>query len=225
MIHRPAAGTGRLIALTGAGLGAVTASLVLVLSARTPTLTVLVALLLIVPLLVGGGVNRWFTRRWTRMPASRKGSTQRPARDTHESHPPSHAPFPSTPPHPTCVAQLREDRHSAVPADVAEAEPLAIAVPVPGGAWWNRTREYDIGPGGSARRPSPQPSRPLSSYTASARLVQCPCCASFKLQLILRPPIFDFGCLSCGHRWSWQRGAMWPRTVLRPFRPDDPQGE
>lgn len=99
-----------------------------------------------------------------------------------------------------------------------DAEPVPVAIAVPGGAWWQAA--------GDRRQAAPHAAPPrraapsLSSYAPATRLVQCPGCGGFRVALELRPPRFHFGCLGCGHRWTWRRGDPWPKTTLQPGHND-----
>jgi hypothetical protein len=48
------------------------------------------------------------------------------------------------------------------------------------------------------------------------RVVQCPSCGDFGVDLYRTPPSFVFTCRRCDHRWQWAPGQPWPATVVRP---------
>jgi hypothetical protein len=56
---------------------------------------------------------------------------------------------------------------------------------------------------------------PISAAGAS-RVVQCPRCGEFAVEVGLRAPGFAFRCHCCGHEWRWAPGASWPVSVVRP---------
>ncbi|MGB6162997.1 MAG: hypothetical protein WCF33_18925 [Pseudonocardiaceae bacterium] len=75
-----------------------------------------------------------------------------------------------------------------------------------------------------ARPQHPMTNRPsvpdLSSYVESARIVQCPHCGGFWIDIAHSSPGYTFGCHSCGKKWDWQLGKPWPATIKISRRPD-----
>ena len=79
-------------------------------------------------------------------------------------------------------------------------------------------------------RPAPVPSLPIATAAVSVRdgrrlpipaagttrVVQCPRCGDFAVEVGPRAPGFAFHCDSCGHEWRWVPGAAWPVSVVRP---------
>jgi hypothetical protein len=72
------------------------------------------------------------------------------------------------------------------------------------------------------RQPSARPQRPetnrpsvpdLSSYVESARIVQCPHCGGFWIDVAHSSSGYTFGCHSCEEKWDWQPGEPWPATI------------
>lgn len=68
-----------------------------------------------------------------------------------------------------------------------------------------------------ARPQRPETNRPsvpdLSSYVESARIVQCPHCGGFWIDVAHSSSGYTFGCHSCGKKWDWQPGEAWPATI------------
>jgi hypothetical protein len=63
--------------------------------------------------------------------------------------------------------------------------------------------------------------------SAVRRIVQCPRCGDFGIELHRGPASFAFTCRRCAHAWQWRPGRPWPATVVRPPRaerdfPPDP---
>ncbi len=79
-------------------------------------------------------------------------------------------------------------------------------------------------------RPEPEPSLPIAiaavsvrdgrrlpmPATGTTRVVQCPRCGDFAVDVGPRGPGFAFRCHCCGHEWRWAPGAAWPVSVVRP---------
>ncbi|MEX5716970.1 hypothetical protein [Geodermatophilus maliterrae] len=51
---------------------------------------------------------------------------------------------------------------------------------------------------------------------AVRRVVQCPGCGDFGVDLRRQAAVFAFTCRRCAHTWQWSRGSPWPATVVRP---------
>jgi hypothetical protein len=68
-----------------------------------------------------------------------------------------------------------------------------------------------------ARPQHPQANRPsvpdLSSYVESARIVQCPYCGDFWIDVAHSSSGYTFGCHSCGEKWDWRPSEPWPATI------------
>jgi hypothetical protein len=71
--------------------------------------------------------------------------------------------------------------------------PVSVAVPVRGGEW-----------------------RQVAAAVAASRVVQCPRCGDFGVEISTQQPGFAFRCHRCGDRWRWKPGAPWPVSVIRP---------
>jgi hypothetical protein len=50
----------------------------------------------------------------------------------------------------------------------------------------------------------------------ATRVVQCPWCGDFGVDVSQQQPGFAFACRRCGHQWRWQAGEAWPVSVVRP---------
>ena len=79
-------------------------------------------------------------------------------------------------------------------------------------------------------QPAPEPSLPIATAAVSVRdgrrlpvpaagttrVVQCPRCGDFAVEVGPRAPGFAFRCRCCGHEWRWAPGVAWPVSVVRP---------
>jgi hypothetical protein len=82
-----------------------------------------------------------------------------------------------------------------------------------GELWWGR--QPATGQTHPASRPleRPQP-LDLTGYLDSARVVQCPRCGAFRIDVWHQGGGFAFHCQVDGHQWEWQPGTGWPPTVV-----------
>ena len=98
--------------------------------------------------------------------------------------------------------------------------PVSAAIPVRGGAWWRpatagaRTRHPQAA--APAQDPPVTSLADLPDYSSTTRVVQCPRCGDFRVDVGQREPGFAFTCKRCGHHWRWEPGSAWPTTVVRP---------
>ncbi|WP_322750201.1 MULTISPECIES: hypothetical protein [unclassified Frankia] len=82
----------------------------------------------------------------------------------------------------------------------------------PAGQWWNRDAPPAAAPAATApARPAP---RDLGELRDSARVVQCPRCGAFRLDVRHAGAGYAFHCRVDGHEWTWQPGAAWPVVVV-----------
>ncbi|MBV9142201.1 MAG: hypothetical protein JO115_15025 [Pseudonocardiales bacterium] len=108
-------------------------------------------------------------------------------------------------------------RNSVQPLPVAPppTERGTVVLPVrPDVGWWSETSVA------GARRDQPKalsaPPLDLSGYVESGRVVQCPNCASFRINVRHVDVGYAFSCHRCGHTWDWQSNISnmpWPKTV------------
>jgi hypothetical protein len=56
------------------------------------------------------------------------------------------------------------------------------------------------------------------------RVVQCPRCGDFGVDVSSANQSFSFACRSCHHTWTWRSGRPWPATVVRPSAAKDRTG-
>jgi hypothetical protein len=119
---------------------------------------------------------------------------------------------PATPSRSRAASGPGGDR-AGVPAEEGR-QPANVAVPVPSGAWWHDTAKSPE----AERAPAPTELPPLDRLdpAASVRIVQCPRCGDFLVDLTHQHPGFAFGCRRCQHRWQWTPGTAWPVSVVRP---------
>jgi hypothetical protein len=80
-----------------------------------------------------------------------------------------------------------------------------------GGEWWSATSPAMAGC--NQRETAGAPPLDLSGYVESARVVQCPSCASFRINVRHVDAGYSFSCQRCGHKWDWQSNTPWPKTI------------
>jgi hypothetical protein len=96
--------------------------------------------------------------------------------------------------------------------DAVDANPGA-------GGWWNRQLDLPGAPAGTQEPDAPiRPAPELDSYTQDALVVQCPNCAEFRVDVERSGDAYEFGCPSCGWRWTWRPGDAWPGINVSPRR-------
>jgi len=97
--------------------------------------------------------------------------------------------------------------------------PVSVAVPVPGGTWWEAAASDDARVPATASSPARnQPVVPALDIADAekTRVVQCPRCGDFGVDVLHHDPGFAFTCTHCDHHWRWGRGSAWPVAVVRP---------
>ena len=114
-------------------------------------------------------------------------------------------------------AEAPAERRAEPPVEVARAvlpiqdpvrDPAADAGTV---SSWSPQRQPPARP---QRSEINRPSVPdLSSYVESARIVQCPHCGCFQIDVAHSSSGYTFGCHSCGKKWDWQPSEPWPATI------------
>jgi hypothetical protein len=116
---------------------------------------------------------------------------------------PQRRPAPQPTPQPTPPAQ------QATARIVLDADP-----PSGGGQWWTQTGTAPRATSnGDTPRPAAQP-RDLAGYVDTARVVQCPRCGSFQIDVTRLAAGYSFRCRTDEHAWQWQPGRAWPATVV-----------
>jgi hypothetical protein len=126
-------------------------------------------------------------------------------------------------PIPTMAPSPRWTRPAPVPEPPADpgTPALSAAVPVRGGEWW----QFAAASGGTAGRADARPAGSgdsggstldLSGTTDTTRVVQCPRCGDFGVDVSQQQPGFAFRCRRCDNQWRWGPGAAWPVSVVRP---------
>lgn len=80
-----------------------------------------------------------------------------------------------------------------------------------GSEWWSTTSPAAAG----RHQPESASAAPLdlSDYVESARVVQCPNCANFRINVRHVDVGYSFSCQRCGHKWDWQPNTPWPKTI------------
>lgn len=98
------------------------------------------------------------------------------------------------------------------PGPPVEAGRVVLPLREPDGEWWSQLSPPGTNPDPSqAVRLPPPPD--LTGYIGSARVVQCPRCAGFRLNVEHAASAYAFDCQTCGHRWTWRPGTPWPTTI------------
>lgn len=70
-------------------------------------------------------------------------------------------------------------------------------------------------PAGDPARARSRPAAPdLATYRRSARVVQCPRCGAFRVDVQHTGAGYAFRCRVDDHAWTWQPGTAWPATVV-----------
>jgi hypothetical protein len=132
-----------------------------------------------------------------------------------------------------------ESPQQAAPQPESGPAPASVAIPVSGQAWWEATTAEGRA---AAPRPGAEPEAAraateegVASATGSVddgaaggaltRVVQCPRCGDFGVDVRHREPGFAFACGRCGNQWRWQPGSAWPATVVRPRRKHRPTAD
>jgi hypothetical protein len=82
-----------------------------------------------------------------------------------------------------------------------------------GGQWWEKAGTPTAAAPAKATPGAPVAPE-LTSYVESARVVQCPRCGAFRIDVSRSAAGFAFHCTVDGHRWTWRPGAAWPATVV-----------
>ncbi|MDT3446177.1 hypothetical protein [Pseudofrankia sp. BMG5.37] len=114
-----------------------------------------------------------------------------------------------------------DSRWSGPASDGAGLESAQLVLPVgraaggtpQAGQWWNRASPApaeDARPTESVR-PAP---RDLAALRDSARVVQCPRCGAFRIDVRHLDTGYAFRCRVDGHEWTWRPGTAWPLTVV-----------
>jgi hypothetical protein len=71
-------------------------------------------------------------------------------------------------------------------------------------------------PEGNGAVPRIEEYRVPGGTSAVRRVVQCPQCAGFDLDVRREPDGLAFECRSCRQDWRWAPGTPWPPTIARP---------
>ncbi|OLT18155.1 hypothetical protein BJF78_11905 [Pseudonocardia sp. CNS-139] len=97
----------------------------------------------------------------------------------------------------------------------AGPETVQVVLPVERprtGQWWNQDAPAPAANRAiAAARPAP---RDLAELRDSARVVQCPRCGAFRVDVAHTGAGFAFRCRVDDHAWTWRPGTAWPPTVV-----------
>jgi hypothetical protein len=109
------------------------------------------------------------------------------------------------------------ERSPVQPPPPPVARPMETARAVlpsrePRETWWDGQPSASMTPSNPARSGNAPPVD-LSGYVETARVAQCPRCASFQINIRHAGAGYSFSCERCGHRWDWQRNMPWPKTI------------
>jgi hypothetical protein len=115
---------------------------------------------------------------------------------------------------PPTLPPVEQDRRPAEP----ERENAQLVLPVEGaerpGTWWNQDGPTAAPQGarpGALARHAP---RDLAELSYSTRVVQCPRCGAFRVDVAHVAQGFAFRCRVDDHEWTWRPGTAWPVTVV-----------
>jgi hypothetical protein len=89
---------------------------------------------------------------------------------------------------------------------------LVLDTDQPSGQWWNKAGARPV-----AHSEVPRPrerARDLAGYAEAARVVQCPRCGSFQIDVTRLGGGYSFRCRTDENAWQWQPGREWPATVV-----------
>ncbi|MEN3357478.1 MAG: hypothetical protein V7637_1460 [Mycobacteriales bacterium] len=101
--------------------------------------------------------------------------------------------------------------------------PMSVAIPVPGGAWWQAAEAGPSTPAAPAHSgPAQGGPAELSDHAAAIRVVQCPRCGNFGVDVHQQESGFAFTCNRCERHWRWEPGSAWPVAVVRPRQKGSP---
>lgn len=115
-------------------------------------------------------------------------------------------PRPDAPPPP----EDRTQWQAPVPVRAGETVRAVLPVSEPTGQWWAKAAPTRPSPAAAPpRRTAPD----LASYADGARVVQCPACGEFRVDVTHVPGGFTFRCRADDHHWEWQAGTPWPAAV------------
>ena len=173
-------------ALAGAVAGGVLAALLVDLDTATLVVVTLVAVV------VGAAVAMLLV------------DTRAPATPAPQSQPNDWWSRPSAPPAPARAA-------AALPAPIEQPQRVVLGTGR-GGQWWEKTGAPAGRPAAATNTVANAPE--LTSYVESARVVQCPRCGAFRIDVSRSGAEFSFHCNQDGHRWTWRPDTAWPLTVV-----------
>ncbi|GAB3893981.1 hypothetical protein GCM10029964_071610 [Kibdelosporangium lantanae] len=89
---------------------------------------------------------------------------------------------------------------------------LVLDTDQPSGQWWTKAGARPATP---SEAPRPQErARDLAGYAEAARVVQCPRCGSFQIDVTRLGGGYSFRCRTDENAWQWQPGREWPATVV-----------
>jgi hypothetical protein len=129
--------------------------------------------------------------------------------------------------------------HASAPTRASAPVAPPAQAPRPAAFSWSRTPATGNGyaipswnPSAPAAEapPAPEPSLPVATAAVSVhdgrrvaipaagamRVLQCPRCGDFAVEVVQLAPGLAFGCHRCGHEWRWAPGSSWPVSVVRP---------
>ncbi len=84
-------------------------------------------------------------------------------------------------------------------------------------SWWNQGPHDATNrrPASRAARQSGPAAPDMAGYRRSARIVQCPRCGAFRIDVThVDGAGYAFRCRVDDHEWTWRSGAEWPATVV-----------
>jgi hypothetical protein len=117
--------------------------------------------------------------------------------------------------HAAGAAPARSPALAGTPTSQGSATSVALRVHR-STSWWEATPSRTQAAGERALPGQPDVPVDLSTYSGVARVVQCPACGDFRVDVRQQDDCFAFTCRHCSHSWQWSTGSPWPPTVVRP---------
>ncbi len=117
--------------------------------------------------------------------------------------------------------ELQTTREPQTARDPQVTRPVQVVLPVgrpasAGGQWWGRGAPPPAaGAGGGEPAALERPAaRDLGQVSEAPRVVQCPRCGAFRVDVGHTPAGYAFRCRVDDHEWRWRPGTAWPATVV-----------
>ncbi|MBL7488146.1 hypothetical protein I6A60_34140 [Frankia sp. AgB1.9] len=114
-----------------------------------------------------------------------------------------------------------ENRRAEAGPDGAAPRTAQLVLPIerpvstpPAAQWWNREASPPPASAARAAEPARPAPRDLAALRDDARVVQCPNCGAFRVDVRHTDTGYLMRCRVDRHEWSWTPGTAWPVTVV-----------